>query len=134
MLSRVIRISEKVWRVLNDLGKTSDTFDSVLRRLIEKAGYGSMIKKQSISERDLVTKGGRIPHNTKLRAHYKGEEYRAEVTDGYIILNGKRYGSPSMAAVAITGSNINGWLFWKYYNQESDEWRSIEELRRVKTT
>ncbi|MCZ2826090.1 MULTISPECIES: DUF2924 domain-containing protein [unclassified Modestobacter] len=49
-----------------------------------------------------------------LTVRYKGTEYRATVTaDGHLSLSGRDYPSPTAAAVAITGSNVNGWRFWK---------------------
>jgi hypothetical protein len=49
---------------------------------------------------DLVSHVGRIPHGTHLRMRYKGSEYLAEVNNGKVIWNGRRFKSLSHAAVA----------------------------------
>ncbi|MDP5182252.1 DUF2924 domain-containing protein [Blastococcus sp. BMG 814] len=55
-----------------------------------------------------------------LNARYKGVEYRATVRgNGYLSLQGKDYPSPTAAAVAITGSNVNGWRFWRVATGET---------------
>ena len=79
---------------------------------------------------DWVTKGIRFPHGTQLRGKYKGREHIAEVKDGALLLNGKRYDSPSAAAMAITTSPVNGWVFWEVKVPGQDEWRPMKQLRR----
>jgi hypothetical protein len=55
-----------------------------------------------------------------LTVHYKGREYRATVkNNGYLSLHGRDYPSPTAAAVAITGSAVNGWRFWKVSTGET---------------
>ena len=88
-----------------------------------------------ITSSDLVSFAGRVPHGTQLRAFYKGSEYRAEVAAGSVSWNGRRFPSLSQAAIAViqsTGSHRpteNGWRFWEFYDEASDEWRALTELR-----
>ncbi len=58
---------------------------------------------------------------------YKGKTYTAVARDGKIIMNKKEYDSPSAAAKAITGNNVNGWMWWKYQT-ENGEWKVIKDL------
>lgn len=75
-----------------------------------------------------------------LRFVYKGKLYIAHVRrDGTISfaadsaeakrLQGKEYGSPSMAAAAITKRTMNGWSSWKY-ERSPGEWVFLDELRK----
>ena len=56
---------------------------------------------------DWVTKGVRVPAGTELRATYKGQTYLARVNSGALELNGKKFDSPSAAAMNITHHPVN---------------------------
>lgn len=79
---------------------------------------------------DWVSKGVRFPQGTQLRGKYKGRLHLAEVHDGGLVLNGKRYDSPSSAAMAITTSPANGWTFWEVKLPGRDNWQTMKELRK----
>jgi hypothetical protein len=81
---------------------------------------------------DWSAKGVRFPAGTEFRAHHKGQIYLARVESGALVLNGKRYDSPSAAAVSITGSAVNGWRFWEARLPGEASWKMIESLRRAK--
>ncbi len=50
---------------------------------------------------------------------------------GQVQFSGKRYSSPSGAGKVASGwKSCNGWIYWHYQDEESGEWRSIQELRR----
>ncbi len=79
---------------------------------------------------DWVSKGVRFPQGTHVRAKYKGQLHLAEVKDGALLLNGKRYDSPSSAAMAITNNTpVNGWTFWEVKLPGSGEWQTMKALR-----
>jgi hypothetical protein len=107
------------------------------RPLLAEDGKMEVWKHQllELTSSDLVSFAGRVPHGTQLRAFYKGSEYRAEVSAGSVSWNGRRYPSLSQAAIAViqsTGSRRateNGWRFWEFYDEDSNEWRSLSELR-----
>lgn len=65
------------------------------------------------SPSDWVAKGIRFPAGTEFRANYKGQLRTGRVEGDALIVNVKHYDSPSAAAVAITGSAVNGWRFWE---------------------
>ncbi len=77
-----------------------------------------------------VTKGVSFPHGTEFRTNYKGQEYLGRVQNGALVVNGKRYGSPSAAAVAITGNPVNGWRFWECKLPGFSRWRLAASLRK----
>jgi len=80
---------------------------------------------------DWVTKGVRFPTGTEFRASYKGQTYLARIEGGALVLNGKRYDSPSSAAVSITGNPVNGWTFWECRVPGQAGWKTIKSLRKA---
>jgi hypothetical protein len=78
-----------------------------------------------------ITKGVRFPAGTEFRAHYKGETHLARVQNGALVVNGQRYDTPSAAAMAITGSPVNGWMFWECRLPGRAAWQMIKALRRA---
>jgi len=133
-MTRPITVSDEVWRALDKMGTTSDTFDSVIRRLIKEAGRANYLEEAEEEiqpkETDLITQlGERIPNNTELRAIYKRAEYHAIVKNGSIVIGEEKFKSPSVAAKFITGYNINGWYFWETRDGRDGKWKSIAALR-----
>lgn len=128
-----MKVSEETLRRIDDhaIPYEDNSREDVIKRLLAKAendrnGRGGHTE----SPADLVTRAGRIPHGSDLRATYKGKEYHARVDDGSIVWNGRRFGSPSKAAVAVirsTGSDRtteNGWRFWEIRLPNQEEWKS----------
>lgn len=77
-----------------------------------------------------VSKGIVFPHGTEFRATYKGQQHVGMVQNGALVLNGKRFSSPSAAAVAITSSPVNGWMFWECLLPGTTKWKTIADLRK----
>ena len=79
---------------------------------------------------DWIAKGVRFPAGTEFRARYRGELHLGKVAGGALVVNGKRYDSPSAAAMAITNNTpVNGWTFWDCRRPGESGWRTIKELR-----
>lgn len=76
-----------------------------------------------------VCKGVVFPHGTEFRATYKGQLYSGVVAEGALVVQGKRFTSPSSAAVAITRNPVNGWRFWECLLPGRKQWKVIAELR-----
>jgi hypothetical protein len=79
---------------------------------------------------DWLVKNVRFPASTDFRATYKGKTYTGRVQGGALMVDGKRYESPSSAAVAITGGAVNGWRFWEARLPGKSTWQRIEGLRQ----
>lgn len=77
-----------------------------------------------------ITKGVRFPGGAELRARHKGQTWLGRVEGGALVVNGTRYDTPSAAAVAITGSPVNGWTFWECRLPGQSEWKIIKSLRK----
>lgn len=76
-----------------------------------------------------VCKGVAFPHGTEFRATYKGQMYTGFVAEGALVVQGKRFTSPSSAAISITGNPVNGWRFWECLLPGKKHWKVIAELR-----
>jgi len=110
-----------------------ESADSVLRRILLSGERSTKLaqKRQEAPSRPLNCRGGKIPHGTRLRRKiYKGREWRAEVRDGRIYVEGtsQAYYTPSAAAASITKNPVNGWSFWQY-QKENGAWGPLDELR-----
>ncbi len=108
------------------------SYNDVLRDLL---GLGSkrtssMIQELTSTDGDWVTKGVHFPNGTEFRATYKGKIHYAKVESGILVLEGRRYDSPSSAAVSITGNPVNGWVFWECRFPGRSSWQMIKSLRK----
>jgi hypothetical protein len=79
---------------------------------------------------DWIAKGVRFPAGTEFRAKYKGQTWLGRVEGGALVLNGKRYDSPSAAAVAVTDNPVNGWTFWECRLPGQGGWKILKALRK----
>ena len=92
--------------------------ESILAVLHEQSGKGGF-----------YSRGLWLPNGTDLRARYKQKEYRARIVDNaWLDERGGRQSSPSGAASAITGNNVNGLRFWEAKRPGDTSWRRLEIL------
>jgi len=125
---QTVPIDFEVWKALSaKLESPRDTFNQVLRREL-----GLKTTPPSVDGRAWFIDGVTFPHGTEFRARYKGRHYIAVVRNGALELDGKRFESPSPAAIVITGSSVNGWKFWHCRYPGSSDWLSIDGLRKQK--
>lgn len=77
------------------------------------------------------------PHVTyplPIQATAHGQTFEAELLDsnGRVHYNGAEYQTPSKACRAASGrQTCNGWLFWRYRNPETSDWRPIKVLQNM---
>ncbi|MBL7179144.1 MAG: hypothetical protein ABIK98_05595 [Pseudomonadota bacterium] len=79
--------------------------------------------------RPWVIKGVTFPHGTEFRSKYKGYFYYGKVFGGALVLKGKRFLSPSAAAVSITRNPVDGWVFWHCKLPGHSCWVNICEFK-----
>jgi hypothetical protein len=128
-----IEIDFDVFKELTNRRVTENTtYNDVLRQLL-----GLNQSKTSILSPDLefsagawTTKGVTFPAGTEFRANYKGKTIVGKVETGYLVVNGKRFDSPSAAAVSITSNMVNGWIFWECRLPGKTSWQIIKTLRK----
>ncbi len=79
----------------------------------------------------LALKGVFLPDGTLLRAIYKGKLHQAKIENGeWVDQLGRRHTSPSAAARAISGTNINGWRFWQVKRPSDTDWHKLDQLQK----
>lgn len=117
--------------------------NTVLRRLlgIDQPAPQTMRKetapdKKQREGRPWFGKGVTLPHGTLVQMDYNGRVYSGVIDDGWWLVEGRRFKSPSGAAsgVAITGrgakTRLDGWKYWSVKLPASDKWQHISTLRR----
>jgi hypothetical protein len=78
------------------------------------------------------SRGVALPNGTVLRAKYRGNIFRAEIVEGrWLAEDGSVQTSPSGAARAITGTNVNGLRFWEGKRPSDMVWRKLETFGQV---
>src|SRR5258706_2324004 len=115
----------------------SVTYNDVLRRLLGLSSSSLSSSNGSSPPFEIhptsgswTTKGVTFPAGTEFRASYKGETIYGRVEASALAVNGKRFDSPSAAAVAITGNPVNGWVFWECKQPGKASWQIIKSLRK----
>ena len=108
------------------------TYNDVIRALlgIKTTAPGTLTPVDGGSAADWVTKGVRFPAGTDFRSEYKGNLIIAKVEGGALVLNSKRYDSASAAAMSVTKSAVNGWVFWECRLPGQSSWKPLKSIRR----
>lgn len=109
------------------------TENEVIREVLglsKPANHSKVVTASNNGGTPWVPKGVVFPHGTEFRATYKGQQHAGTVRNGALVLNGKRFSSPSAAAVAISGNPVNGWMFWECLIPGATKWKTIADLRK----
>ncbi|MBW1723777.1 MAG: hypothetical protein JRD87_01795 [Deltaproteobacteria bacterium] len=72
-----------------------------------------------------------FPDGTEFRGKYKGYFYYGKVRNGILTLGEKEFISPCEAALTITRTPIDGWLFWDCKMPEQVSWMNISEFKKL---
>ena len=129
-----IEVDFDVYRQLTARRSSEDvSYNDVIRELLDMAqSVAAQDMDESILQtpKDWVVRGVLFPFGTEFRGKYKGRVHNARVENGALVLNGKRFRSPSEAAASITGYAVDGWCFWECRLPGKSSWQLIENLRR----
>jgi hypothetical protein len=87
--------------------------------------------KSALGEVSWIVDGVAFPNGTEFRCQYKGYFYYAQVINGALMINGKKFLSPTAAAVSITRNSVDGWLFWDCKLPGNSSWVSISALKQT---
>ena len=130
---RTIEVDFDVFKALT-LRRPSEavTENEVLRKLL---GLPTKLQDSSIAAGDAaagdwISKGVRFPAGTEFRANHKGQTYLARVEGAALVLNGKRFDTPSAAAMSLTKNPVNGWIYWECRLPGHSSWQVIKGLRK----
>lgn len=137
-----IEIDFEVFKKLTSMRATEAvTYNDVLRRVVGISSPSASHTPAKTAPQSFVspkaseswtTKGVTFPSGTEFRANYKGESILGRVEAGALAVKGKRFESPSAAAVDVTGTAVNGWTFWECRQPGSSSWQMIKSLRKSK--
>jgi hypothetical protein len=147
--SLVLRIASPKGNIQAGKFQKSQDLRRSVRRMVREAqtrewkellGEQTIIQKIQPKDKDNGVLAQYLYKRIHLRFRYKGKLYVAHVRkDGWITfaaesaeakrLQGKEYKSPSAAASAVTGHEMDGWRNWKY-ERSPNEWVLIDELRK----
>ena len=131
---RTIEVDFDVFKALTARRATEAvTENDVLRSLLglnAKRDLSASIASDSPEADDWIVKGIRFPAHTEFRASHKGQTWLGRVERGSLVVNGRRFDTPSAAAVFITKSPTNGWTFWECRMPGQATWQIIKGLRR----
>ncbi len=126
---QAIEIDFEVFKELTNRRLTEEvTYNDVLRDLLNLSKI--KINNDLANGKPWITKKVSFPHGTEFYAHHKGENYYAKVDNGALDLDGKKFDSPSSAAMQITNYPVNGWTFWECKTPGRSTRRLINALRR----
>ena len=124
-----IDIDFEVFKELtNRRAKESVTYNDVIRGLL-KMPAEKPTERASNGGRPWIVSDTSFPTGSEFRAEYKGQIYSGTAKDGKLEVNGGLFSTPSAAAMSITGSNVNGWRFWKCRLPGASRFELIERLR-----
>ncbi|SRR5260370_3646701 len=106
------------------------TYNDVIRELLKLPKSPKSVKSASNGSKPWIVSDTIFPIGSEFIADYKGKSYSGVVKDGKLELSdGSKFTTPSAAAVHITGSNVNGWRFWKCKLPSASQFVLIERLR-----
>jgi hypothetical protein len=146
-----IRVSLDVYKALTTkLAYEGHTYDDVLRELLglDAISEPELVRPSTsltrlaealsstalaVPDNGFTSRGLWLPNGTKLRARYREVLHTAEIVDNiWKDERGNTFGSPSAAASAITGNNVNGLRFWDAKRPSDLVWRRLELIAREK--
>src|SRR5712692_8481183 len=135
--SMQIIVSEQVGLLLRTLSKlTNMTNDQIILKALKLDGLNlgeppRPMPSPAANGAFFRAREAMLPVGLRLRKVFKGQEHRATVGQDGIRVEGinSLFMSPSLAAVAVTGYNTNGWVFWDYCDEQTQTWRPLDQFR-----
>lgn len=140
-----VEIDFEVFKALTSrLESESDTYNEAIRRLLglptsessllqgefDVPGHPAPATSLSPYAGGVWFSNVYLPNGTVFRATYKGKAYRARIQNSqWIDEFGKIRTSPSDAAGAISGTNVNGWRFWFVKRPQDEDWQRLDALK-----
>lgn len=130
---RTIPVSTEVfsaiWAARQD---GEETEDDVLRRVLGCSPKATETVTASSQKQgiDIPQFGVNFPEGFEIYRTYKGNEFRARVTNGewFLLNNNRRYPSLHKLSKAVVGGRENSWNNWKYLTPEGRD-ALIDKLR-----
>lgn len=124
-------IDFEVFKQLTNLRASEHiTYNDVIRELLKLPKRMAASQPTINGNKPWIVSNTSFPGGSEFRADYKGKTFTAVVKDGTLEMSdGKKFTTPSAAAVSITGGNVNGWRFWKCKLPSASQFVLIDRLR-----
>jgi hypothetical protein len=113
-----------------------------LRRLLKLPPLTPMASpKETVSEGiPWSEEGVVVPHGSAARMEYlRGSQvYEGQFLNGRLVVDGQSFDTLSAAASALaltkdgSKTSLNGWQYWKVRFPSEKNWKSLDDLRRMK--
>lgn len=101
---------------------------------LQAATLRNKLSNIPLPARDWIYKGARLPEGSLLQKWSGKQRIEGVIRHGSIVVDGVAYQSPSAAAMAVNGGvNVNGWTFWEYFDEKTQGWEKLSQLRKPYT-
>ena len=133
---RTIDVDFDVFKAITARRETENVSENdVLRALfgLPPKRHATQISKSSTSSQrtaDWYVGSVRFPAGTEFQANYRGRTWLGRVDQGALVLDGRRFDTPSAAAGFVTKNSVNGWKFWQCKQPGQEMWQIIDTLRK----
>ena len=126
-----IEIDFEVFKELTNRRTSEEiTYNEVVRSLLRLPTVVKAVPTITDANKPWIVAGTSFPVGSEFLADYKGKSTYGYVKNGKLVLSdGHAFSTPSAAAVYITGSNVNGWRFWKCKLPGASQHVLLERLR-----
>ena len=126
-----IDIDFDVFKELTNRRAAEDvTYNDVIRDILKFPKATRSAKAASNGGKPWTVSDTSFPTGSEFFADHKGKTYSGVVKDGKLELSdGNKFTTPSAAAMHVTGTNVNGWRFWKCKTPGASQFVLIERLR-----
>lgn len=126
VLRRLLNLPEATARGMPEIKANSQNSTSGTRKTV--GGLAELLA--SALAEGVLYNGVFFPEGTCFRGNYKGRTFTAAIKDGHWVgEDGVVRTSPSDAASAISGTNVNGWRFWHAMRPGDSRWSRLDELK-----
>jgi hypothetical protein len=106
------------------------TCNDVIRELLKLPKAAMSAKPTANGSKPWIVSDTSFPAGSEFMADYKSKTYSGIAKHGKLELSdGTKFTTPSAAAMHVTGSNVNGWRFWKCKLPGASQFVLIERLR-----
>lgn len=118
----------------------AETDNDVLRRLL---GLPESVAPEGASDTSISGASGAwsrdgaiLPNGTLMRMTYNGQLVEGQIVDGFIIANGKKFTTPSGAAMdnvrtkSGKKTSLDGWAYWNVKRPDDEDYISLSSLRK----
>ena len=126
---RTIKISDQVWDAIAERGKFGETENDVLERVfaIEPPKVDRPPSRKKSTARSILP-----PEHTKCELSYGGRTVSGIIENNELVIPEMgTYRSFSKPACELSGTSLNGWLYWKIQLPGEHNWLPANDWRNA---